>query len=72
MSIASGPPMIIPKVPAKNIINALAPKLKTARRSILKVIKISAAGNKYLLATKYKFEVLLEIIPIEFKIAGNI
>ena len=49
--IAIGPPMIIPIVPVKNMINAFEPRLKIAFKSILKVIKTKAAGSKNLLAT---------------------
>ena len=52
--MAIGPPIIIPIVPVKNITNAFQPKLNTAFKSILNVIKTNAAGSKYLLATKYK------------------
>ena len=48
--IATGPPIIIPAVPVKNIIKAFGPRLKTAFKSTLKVIKTNAAGNKNLLA----------------------
>ena len=52
--MANGPPIIIPKVPVKNIINAFHPKLKIALRSILNVISTRAAGKRNLLATKYR------------------
>ena len=41
----------MPRVPVKNIIKALDPKLKIAFKSILKVINTRAAGNRNLLAT---------------------
>ena len=50
IKIDIGPPIIIPNVPVKNIIKALYPKLYIAFRSILNVIRSSAAGSKYLLA----------------------
>ena len=50
IKIDIGPPIIIPNVPVKNIIKALNPKLYIAFRSILNVIRSSAAGSKYLLA----------------------
>ncbi len=44
--MATGPPITIPIVPVKNMINAFQPKLNTAFKSILRVIKTKAAGNK--------------------------
>ena len=50
---------------------ALEPKLDIAFISMLNVIKTKAAGSKYLLAIKYKFEISSEIIPVLVRIAGN-
>jgi hypothetical protein len=50
INMATGPPMMIPAVPVKNMIRALEPRLAIALRSMLKVIKIKAAGKRYLLA----------------------
>jgi len=44
---------MMPMVPVKNMIKAFHPKLKTAFKSMLKVIKTNAAGNKYLLDTNF-------------------
>ena len=60
--MAIGPPITIPNVPVKNIMSAFLPKLAMAFKSILKVISTKAAGNRYLLAIKYKLERLSEII----------
>src|SRR5690606_41640599 len=68
--MASGPPIIIPIVPVKNMIRALGPRLKMALRSILSVIRTRDAGSRYLLAIKYNCEVLSSIIPSELKMAG--
>ena len=43
---ASGPPIITPTVPVKNIISAFGPSLKTSFKSILNVSKIKLAGRK--------------------------
>jgi len=71
IKIANGPPIIIPTEPVKNIIRALDPKLEMALRSMLKVIKMRAAGSKYLLAIKYKLEISSEIMPLLAKIEGS-
>ena len=49
--MAKGPPIIMPRVPVKNMINALEPRLKIAFKSILKVINTNAAGSKNRLET---------------------
>ena len=71
MIIVKGPPITIPKVPAKNIIKALGPNATTPFISILKVKSTKEAGSKYREAIKYKPDSSPEIIPIEFKIEGK-
>ena len=44
--MAIGPPIIMPNVPVKNMINAFHPKLTTPFKSMLKVINTKAAGNR--------------------------
>ena len=46
IKIAIGPPIIIPRVPAKKTKIALKPKLSKAFMSMLNVIRTNAAGNK--------------------------
>jgi len=58
-------------VPVKNMIRALGPRLNTAFKSMLRVIRTNAAGKRYLLATKYKFEVSSDIIPKELNREGS-
>ena len=50
---AMGPPIIIPTVAVKNIINAFEPKFMIPLKSMLKHSKTKLAGSKYLDATKY-------------------
>ena len=69
--MVKGPPITIPKVPAKNIIIALGPKAIIPFTSILKVNKTREAGSKYRDAIKYKPDSSPEIIPNEFKIEGK-
>ncbi|CAI8254995.1 MAG: Uncharacterised protein [Bacteroidetes bacterium MED-G17] len=61
--IAKGPPMIIPKVPVKNMTNGFQPNLTSPLKSILSVIRNNAAGNRNLVATKYKFDFLRVFVP---------
>ena len=44
--IAKGPPIIMPIVTVKNMINAVEPRLKTAFKSILYVNNTNEAGKK--------------------------
>jgi hypothetical protein len=44
--------MTTPRVPVRNIINALGPSLKTSFRSMLRVSNTKLAGSIYLEATK--------------------
>jgi hypothetical protein len=69
--MANGPPIMIPNEPVKNMIRALDPRLDIALRSMLNVIKIRAAGSKYLLAIKYRLEVSSDIRPILAKMEGS-
>ena len=69
--IAIGPPIIIPKVPVKNIINAFEPSLLISFKSTLNVSRTNDVGSKYLEATKYnKFDFSGETIPIVFNNEG--
>jgi hypothetical protein len=68
--MARGPPIIIPSVPVKNIINALDPNFLISWISILIVKRARLVGSRYLDATKYRFELSPEIIPSELKIEG--
>tara|TARA_Y100001936_G_scaffold246893_1_gene291690 strand:+ start:1470 stop:1685 length:216 start_codon:yes stop_codon:yes gene_type:complete len=65
-----GPPIIIPIVPVKNMINAFDPSFLISGKSILTVSKTRLAGSKYLEATKYNLELSPEIIPKELNIDG--
>ena len=49
--IEIGPPNNIPRVPEKNIINALEPSLEISLKSTLRVNKTKEHGSKYLDAT---------------------
>ena len=44
--ILSGPPIITPTVPVKNMINAFGPNLTTSLKSMLSVKRINAAGSR--------------------------
>ena len=46
MRIAIGPPIIMPTVAVKNMINALGPSRTIPFKSVLRVIKINEAGKK--------------------------
>ena len=48
-----GPPIIIPIVPVKNMINAFEPSFLISGKSILTVSKTRLAGSKYLESKKY-------------------
>jgi len=50
--MANGPPIIIPTVPVKNMINALGPNFKMLGKSILIVSRTRLVGSRYLDATK--------------------
>ena len=67
---AIGPPRTIPMLPVKNIINAFDPNFFIAGKSILIVNNTRLAGNKYLDATKYNFELSLDIMPNELNNDG--
>ncbi len=71
IKMAKGPPIIIPALPVKNMIKAFGPRLVIPFKSILRVINTKAAGSKYLLAIKYKFEVSSEINPTLVMIPGK-
>src|SRR5690606_24797809 len=66
---ATGPPIITPKVPAKNIITDLPPSLRRPGISIPMVNKTRQAGNKYLEVTEYKPDssplIILKVFNIE-------
>ena len=68
--IAIGPPIIIPTVPVKNIINAFEPSLLISFKSTLKVRRTNDVGSKYLEATKYRFDFSGETIPVVFNKEG--
>ena len=71
ISNANGPPNKIPIVPVRNIIIALGPNFKISFKSTLRVNKTKEQGRRYLDATKYKFELLESIIPVELKKEGK-
>jgi len=69
--IAIGPPIIMPKVPVKNIIKAFDPSLLISFKSTLKVSNTNDVGSKYLEATKYKSDFSGEPIPVVFSKEGK-